>query len=128
MNKESKIAPSDTAPGSGQTSWYPFEDSKTIGTRGSENGIILLDEEHDIGARITLEKDGYHLFALTCGIYGFMMLTGFASTEEEARVKYMAMRSDIALCLEHCSQPEIGKEEALAYASTWAEAFDNKYS
>lgn len=31
-------------------------DLGTVGTEGSENGIILIDEEYDEACRITLEK------------------------------------------------------------------------
>lgn len=37
--------------------WYSFDNGSTIGTDGSENGVIIKDEEHELGARITLEKD-----------------------------------------------------------------------
>lgn len=73
--------------------WYPFEGGRTIGTAGSESGIILADDEHDDGARITLERDGAIApFAITCGIYGWMMHTRWFSDEAEARRDYDAMR------------------------------------
>ncbi len=46
-----------------------------------------MDEEHELGARITLEKVGSFLkghFAITCGIYGWMMHTHFISSTNEA--------------------------------------------
>ena len=51
--------------------WRAFENGATIGQRGSEDGVILRDEEHDAGARLTLERDCSHgvPFAMTCGIY-----------------------------------------------------------
>jgi len=47
-------------------SWYRFDEGKTI------NGRTLLDEEHELGARITLEKVNStpeNYFEITCGIY-----------------------------------------------------------
>jgi len=38
--------------------WHIFDSGKSIGTRGSEEGYIVSDEEHDMGARITLERSG----------------------------------------------------------------------
>jgi hypothetical protein len=38
--------------------WRAFEDGRTIGRRGSEQGVILRDDERDDGARIALERDG----------------------------------------------------------------------
>ncbi len=37
-----------------------MENGKTIGTRGSEEGVIVLDEEHVSGARVCLEQGGLH--------------------------------------------------------------------
>jgi uncharacterized membrane protein len=56
--------------------WHPFDDGGTIGTLGSESGTILRDDEHEGGARITLERDGCSApFAITCGVYGSMVHT-----------------------------------------------------
>jgi hypothetical protein len=73
--------------------WCPFEHGTTIGQRGSEEGFILRDEEHGRGARITLEQDTIIApFAITCGIYGSMFHTAFASSEAEAVGKYDEMK------------------------------------
>jgi hypothetical protein len=48
-------------------SWVALEKGATVGSRGSENGVILIDEEHSLGARITLERDGASApFPITC--------------------------------------------------------------
>ena len=39
------------------------------GEKGSENGIILKDEEYKRSCRITLEKSPRY-YCITCGIYG----------------------------------------------------------
>jgi hypothetical protein len=39
-------------------SWTKFEEGQTIGQKGSEGGIILVDEEIRSSARITLEEEG----------------------------------------------------------------------
>ena len=73
--------------------WYPFEKGATLGQKGSEEGIILRDEEHPQEARITLERDTRAApFAITCGIYGCMMHTRFFSLESEATSEYDAMK------------------------------------
>jgi hypothetical protein len=77
-------------------SWLPLDGGKTIGNRGSENGIIVEDEEHRDGARITLERDGgIAPWAITCGIYGAFLHTAFASSELEGRAKYTGMKTDL---------------------------------
>lgn len=65
--------------------WRPFDNTKSIGTKGSEGGIIINDFENIQGARITLEKDcGNIPFAVTLGIYGLMFHTHFGSNLESA--------------------------------------------
>jgi hypothetical protein len=76
--------------------WYPFEAGSTIGESGSENGSILHDEEYSACARITLERDGHTTFAITCGIYGWMVHTRFFATEEEANEAFEAMKGELA--------------------------------
>lgn len=54
----------------------------TIGTTGSEEGIIQKDEEYDGSARITLEtcpRHGTDEYAITCGVYGSMVHTTFGN-------------------------------------------------
>jgi hypothetical protein len=76
--------------------WLPMDDGKTIGTRGSEEGTIVVDEEYVAGARVTLERDGCTApWSVTCGIYGDFVHTAFASSEAEGRAKYESMKSDL---------------------------------
>jgi hypothetical protein len=75
------------------SNWYPFDGGRSVGTPGSEAGTILADDEHALGARITLERDGATApFAITCGIYGWMMHTRLFGAEADARLAYDAMR------------------------------------
>jgi hypothetical protein len=65
--------------------WATIDNGATIGTQGSENGVIERDEEHPDGARITLERDTTHApFAITCGVYGWMCHTRYFGTSREA--------------------------------------------
>jgi len=65
--------------------WYIFDNSNSIGKRGSEGGIILSDFENKNGARITIEQDGdIAPFSVTIGIYNLLFHTYFCSSEEEA--------------------------------------------
>ena len=80
--------------------WYPFHGGATLGHNGSENGVILRDEEHPQEARITLERDTAAApFAITCGIYGCMMHTRFFSLETGAVSQYDAMKSALSALL-----------------------------
>ncbi|HEX2674970.1 MAG TPA: hypothetical protein VHM25_29035, partial [Polyangiaceae bacterium] len=72
----------------------------TVGACGSEEGVILVDEEHDLGARITLEQDGGTApFAITCGIYGWMFHTRFFRARETAERDLADMKNAIGLIL-----------------------------
>lgn len=77
-------------------SWLLIDGGKTVGTRGAEEGTIVLDEEHTAGARVTLEREGCTApWAVTCGIYGGFLHTAFASSEAEGRAKYSDMKVDL---------------------------------
>ena len=74
--------------------WTPFDSGSSIGTEGSESGTIVADSEHDLGARITIERDGTIApFAITCGIYGWFVHTRFFLTRDEADSECAAMQS-----------------------------------
>jgi len=78
-------------------SWYSFDSGQSVGQRGSECGIIIRDEEHPDGARITLERDGSSApLAITCGIYGWMVHTRFFDTESEAQGEFERMKADLS--------------------------------
>lgn len=79
---------------SSQTTWESFENGETIGTTGSEEGIIVLDEFHKDGGRITLEKEGVTApWAITCG--GGFVHTVFFRTREEAENTFFLMKFDL---------------------------------
>lgn len=80
--------------------WLPLDDGATIGEQGSEGGVILRDDEYRGGARITLERDGYTPFAITCGVYGWMVHTRFFSTLDEAEREYARMQPELAAIVE----------------------------
>jgi hypothetical protein len=81
--------------------WRPFEDGATLGLPGSEEGLVVRDEEHPLGARITLERaTTVAPFAITCGIYGWMMHTRFFSSEPEAESQYDLMKNSLSALLE----------------------------
>jgi hypothetical protein len=98
--------------------WNAYSDGKTVGQAGSEEGTIVLDEEHIDGARITLERDSRTApAAITCGIYGWMVHTRFFADESEARAQYGLMKSGLQNLLrvipnELGSEVEINSDEA----------------
>ncbi len=75
--------------------WIDYDEGSTVGKRGSEQGIILRDEQYRDAARITLERDGYTPFAITCGMFGWMVHTCFFSTMEEGESAFESIKTDL---------------------------------
>jgi hypothetical protein len=99
--------------------WYPFDDGLSIGQRGSEGSVILRDEEHALGSRITLERGGYRPFSITCGIYGWMVHTRFFADEAEARNAFEEMKVGLVSILNIiplASETDAAKEDAVSDA------------
>ena len=63
------------------------------GETGSENGIIIADEEYKNVCRITLEKCERY-YAITCGVYGAMVHTAFTDSEHYKDM-YDDMKSEL---------------------------------
>lgn len=94
--------------------WNPYDSGSTVGEQGSEHGVILLDDEHRAGARITLERDCRPTipFAITCGIYGLLVHTRFFDEEIAARTQFDEMKHDLAVLVEQMPDCEDGVPEA----------------
>ena len=76
--------------------WGPFEGGATLGQTGSEGGVVVRDEEHPEGARITLERGGPTApLAVTCGVYGWMVHTRWFGGDAEADGEYARMRPEL---------------------------------
>ena len=97
--------------------------------RGTEGGVIVLDEEHDLGARITYERsEGGDGGAITCGIYSWMMHTRYFASDGEARAAFEAMKTDLDAILQRIplkSDPEL--ESKMNASSDEMSAFVDKY-
>jgi hypothetical protein len=77
--------------------WHGFDDGSSIGSAGSERGTIIRDEELSSGARITLERDGHTApYAITCGVYGWMVHTRFFEAEAVAQLEFERMKAELA--------------------------------
>jgi hypothetical protein len=62
--------------------------------------VIVRDEDHPLGARITLERRTPTApFAITCGVYGWMVHTRFFSDERGAKAEYADMRDALTSIL-----------------------------
>ena len=84
------------------TNWSQFENGKSLGQKGSENGIIIFDIEQTLGARITIEADCDKIpFAITLGIYGILFHTEYLGLEKEVEeyVERKIIEINDILCL-----------------------------
>ena len=106
----------------GSDMWKSYDDGGTVGTVGSERGIILMDEENPLGARITLEElDGRRGYGITCGVYGLMVHTVFGADPRETRERYEAMKTAIGEFLDGCSGED--GDDSNEKAALWVDAF-----
>jgi hypothetical protein len=87
--------------------WEAFEEGRSIGQVGSERGRIILDDSYTDDARITLEVVSRTRFlrtrtsyAITCGIYGWMVHTRFFESEAEARDEFQKMKPSLSAVVE----------------------------
>ena len=77
--------------------WAPFDSGQTLGRVGTENGVILREEEYGGSARIALEQGcRASPFAITCGVYGWMVHTRFFAALEVAESEYERMKVELA--------------------------------
>ncbi len=107
------------------TDWYSLLTDPP--ERGTEGGVIILDDEHGLGARITMERAGSG-GAITCGIYGWMVHTRFFDTEGEAREAFDAMKIDLAGILQRIplkSDPDVDRKTSASGEEM--SAFVDKY-
>ena len=111
-------------------SWTRYVDENGAPEQtGTEGGAIVADDEHALGARITLETPGaFAPFAITCGIYQWMMHTRFCSTMEAAQRDYDAMKDELAIILETIplrTDPDVDQKSA--HVSDAISAFVDRY-
>lgn len=89
--------------GATSSTWTAYASGATIGQRGSDDGLIVVDEEYSGSARITLERDCQAYgkpavpFTITCGIYGWVVHTRFFDDEDQAREQLGQMKPALAV-------------------------------
>lgn len=119
--------------------WYVYEGGQTRGKSGPESGIIVADEEwgdpdddEDADGRLTLEQSRGDAggFIVSSTLYGWMYHATTASTEDDARRIYEAMRHDLESLSEMLPYEEDGPrriEEKTATLLGAIAAFEAKY-
>ena len=108
------------------TGWIPFESGTSLGATGSEDGTILRDELNPDGARITLERTGSR-FAITCGVYGWMMHTRFFANESDAVVAYEEMKPAVVEILSRLPDDDDAMEAAVGQVAAVLNEFVERF-
>ena len=110
-----------------EKNWANYDEGFSLGTSGTDGGAIVRDEEHQSGARMTLEEEGSSApYTLTCGIYGWMFHTRFFTNENEAHEAFDEMQEELEEILEAMPNERAGEEEQEDFAEELA-AFIEKY-
>jgi hypothetical protein len=81
------------------SSWVAFDNGRSIGKVGAEGGVILRDEKHPLGGRITLRRGKSHI-TVSCKINGWMDPTAFFKSILEAERGYTIMKRSLATVIE----------------------------
>jgi len=111
-----------------ETIWYDFDEGYSIGTSGPDGGLIVRDEEHQSGARMTIEEDGsFAPFSITCGIYGWMFHTRYFPTESEAVEGFELMKIDLDEILKLFSTEDEADEDTFNAVAEEISEFVEKY-
>ena len=97
-----------------EKNWYDYDEGYSIGTSGTDGGIIVRDEEYNFAARITIEEEGsFAPFSIICTIYGLMSHTRFFSDESEADEEFDRMKFDLEKILSLLPADGDADEDAL---------------
>jgi hypothetical protein len=80
--------------------WFAYNGGRSVGSVSAEGGVILRDEEHDSGARVTLKRES-RFISVSCNVYGWMDHTRFFSSVTEAQREYGLMKSFLGNMVEN---------------------------
>lgn len=109
------------------TNWSEYDEGYTLGTSGADGGAIVRDEEHEAGARLTLEEEGSSApYTLTCGVYGWLTHARFFEEETEADEAFDEMKDELEEILESMPDERAAEEDREDFAEELA-AFIEKY-
>lgn len=105
--------------------WGPYEDGATVGMRGAEGGTIVIDIEHPLGARLTLERDCLRApCAIDADVYGWLVHTRFFTDEGTARHQFGQMQADLENILHLLPTAETDIEGYEAFETALADFAD----
>jgi hypothetical protein len=80
------------------SSWQPYNRGRSIGVKGSEGSKIIRDEEHPLGACMTI-KQGQDYVSVSCTISGKIDHTRFFKDMTAAEREYATMEKELAMVI-----------------------------
>jgi hypothetical protein len=98
------------------SNWVTYDEGRSIGYISADGGTILWDEEHKLGARITLKRSD-SFTSIACQIYNRIDHTRFLGVSSDEEREYKAMRTalaDIMIVIDSAGQNDIKVWEAIA--------------
>lgn len=111
-----------------EANWHDYDEGFSIGTSGTDGGVIVRDEEHKFGARMTIEEEASSApFTLTCTIYGWMSHARFFPGESEAEEAFDEMKPDLEKILALIPEDGEADDETTAEISAEIEEFVEMY-
>ncbi len=81
------------------SNWVAYDNGNSIGKVSAEGGVILRDEQHTRGGRVTL-KQGKTFISVSCYIYGWIDHTRFFYTVADAQREYVIMKNILGSMLD----------------------------
>ncbi len=81
------------------SNWVAYDNGNSIGKISAEGGVVLRDESHPRGGRITL-KQGKTFISVSCHIYGWIDHTRFFYTVADAQREFVIMKNIVGSMLD----------------------------
>ena len=90
------------------SSWIPYHDGITVGTKGPQGDVILLDEVHPDGARMTIKR-GTKYISVSCNINNWINHTRFFDKVRDAKREFTVMKISILEVTELLKTPDVNQ-------------------
>ena len=81
------------------SNWAAYDGGRSIGKTSAEGGLIMRDEAHPGGARITFKRGNAYI-TISCNLYGWVDHTRFFGTSSDAQREYVAMKEALITVLD----------------------------
>jgi hypothetical protein len=90
------------------SSWLQYQEGITIGTKGPQGDVILMDEVHPDGARMTVKR-GDKYISVSCHINNWINHTRFFDKVGDATREFAVMKISILEVTDLLKTPAINQ-------------------